>query len=265
MEVSVRRLATDSLERNHIAVSEADSDSLYEHNLLFWTTRVNDETSAAERQRILDGQTAEDDDYTRATTQKLAALCREHGGTRRFSMLEIGAANGTAVKRLLNTDDNLSYDYVGLECLPFLVDDFHANFPQHTMRVGDIDDFIAMDKDAFVHAPFSLFHASSVFMMIKPALARQGLAKAATLSDEFLIYDFIEEFDAPLPPSTCLVLQMNNRAVFWFVHPWAAYLEEIGYEIVERQIAEIPPQRLAAMSLRTRQSLGVGFIHARRR
>ncbi|NQU59641.1 MAG: hypothetical protein HQ512_00770 [Rhodospirillales bacterium] len=261
MEMDVKVLKVDDLGRNHIVAEPATVEDLYRHNLIFWTTRFRDELSEEERKTILDNQENIETPYTRPATLKLHEVLAEASEKSEFSMLELGAANGTVMKRIEEKFPKPKLTYVGFECLPLLADDFKKKFPEHKIHLGDVEEFIGKEKSFFPEAPFTLFYATLVFKMIKPDLVRKALRKAAELTNQFLIYDLLEDTDTELGPDETLILHMPARPVFWFVHPWAEYLAEIGFKIVDKQVSKLTEAE-AQSPLYDHQVRGAGYFHA---
>lgn len=261
MQVDSKFLKIDDLGRNHVTVDADAVEGIYRHNHLFWTTRNLTELSEEVKQKIINDQEGGSNPYKRGTILKLQEIFAESSERGEFSMLEIGAANGNVMLQIEERFPNPRLNYVGFECLPILVEDFRERFPDQTMHIGDVEDFISKENSFFSEVPFTLFYASVVFIMIKPDLVRRALQKAAELTDQFLIYDYVEDTNVELGPAETLVLQMPNRPVFWFVHPWADYLTEVGFKIIDKQVAKLTETE-AQSPLHDHQVRGVGYIHA---
>jgi hypothetical protein len=215
----------------------------------------------AERKTVINDQKSRPTPHTRGVAAKLHDIYAETVRQGVFSMLEIDAANGTVMARIGEKYLNPSLRYVGFECLPILAEDFRDKFPDQTMHIGDVDAFIAMDKSFFPEAPFSLFYASVVSIIIKPDLVRKSLRKADELTDQFLIFDYVERPDVELGPTETLVLHMANRPVYWFIHPWEDHLSEIGFKIAGKEVAK-PTDAEVQSPIFDRQLRGTGYIHA---
>jgi len=261
MQIAIRNLKTDDLERAHFAVEAEAIETLYTHNLSFWSTRNRDDLSEGEKQTIINDQNGASTPQTCGATDKLHKIYAETTRHGEFSLLEIGAANGTVMQRIGEKYPNPNFRYVGFECLPILAEDFREKFPGQTMHLGDVDDFIAKEKSFFPEAPFTLFYASVVFIMIKPDLVRKALEKAAKLTDQILIYDYVERPDVELDPSESLVLHMTNRPVYWFIHAWEDYFSEIGFKIADMKVANPTDAEMRSPGYDP-QLRGSGYVHA---
>ncbi|PIW26630.1 MAG: hypothetical protein COW30_14075 [Rhodospirillales bacterium CG15_BIG_FIL_POST_REV_8_21_14_020_66_15] len=259
MDAQVTVLHSDDVGRKFIAVQNGLVDQVYQHNLAFWKTRFNAEFTPEIKRQIVGDQSRGNSPYSAGTTQRLREIYADVSETGEFSMLEIGGANGTAIERIATRYPEPRIRYVGFECLPLLVEDFRKKHPGKTMHQGDIEDFIRMDEAPFADSRFTLLFASVVFVMIKPDLVREALRKAARLTDQFLIYDFMDHPVSDVPADHSLVVQVANRPVFWFPHTWERYMSEVGFSIKDRQVTELTgPQRRAFDP----QLRGFGFLHA---
>ena len=264
MQVKCDLLKADDLGRMYLSAGPQAVEDIHAHNLSFWTTRNRAEFSDEEKREIIAGQKADTTPYNRGATLKLQDIYAEARKRGPFSMLEIGAANGNVMERLKARDPNPTLTYVGFECLPLLVEDFRGRFPDQTMHVGAVEDFIAKDRAFFQEAPFTLFYACTVFDMIKPDLVLDALRKAARLAEQFLIWDYIEDPGVTPVPGEALVIHMQSRPVFWFAHRWDDYLAEVGFKVVDKEVAQATDAEAVSPSF-DHQLKGFGFIHATRR
>lgn len=246
-----RHLGTDQWNRRHFAVTPTSADAVYNYNVHYWATRITDmswNTPAPpwEVKEIIAGQIVTDTPYNKGERKKLKEIYK---ATKDFSMLELGAANGTVFERLGAED----FRYVGFEMMPEMAKDFKKKHKEAKVHCGDVSDFI---KANIQPKDFTLFYAHVSLLMIKPTLVRKALAKAAAHCEQFLIYDFLDYPNHKLEEGEAVVFDML-RPEKWFAHPWYTYIDEIGFKIVDREIAETSddPQY-------DNQLQGFGYIHA---
>lgn len=213
------------------------------------------------KREIISDQSWSDTAFSRPATEKLLALIDAVPDDERFSMLEIGAANGTALRKISAQKPDLDYTYVGFECLPLFCEDFEKHFPQHKIFIGDVDIFEQTDLSEYNGGRFSLFYANVVFIMMRTALVRRALKKAAAHTDTFLIYDFMNLPEADIAPGESMAIISPGRPVFWFVHPWEELFAEVGFEIVDSYFEE-PPLSDTTLRDSDHQYRGIGYMHA---
>jgi hypothetical protein len=259
-EVKVDVLFSDDVGRHYIDADEQLLDNLYMHNVLFWKTRFQDQLSEEAEQHILGSQTVAENPFKTSSDERLLSLYTEGQKGDGFSMLEIGAANGTVIDRIAQTYPDPQFRYVGFECLPLLVKDFNTRHPGKVMHLGAIEDFLAMDTADFEQHPFTVFYTSVALVMIKPSLVREAILKAARFSEHMLFFDYIEVPPADLQPGHSLVVHMPNRPVFWFTHPWKDLMDEIGFEIIDLKAGDLDTDD----PRRNSQLRGFGMLHAKR-
>ena len=152
-----------------------------------------------------------------------------------FSLFELGAANGTLLDALADIRPGLDFHYFGFEFLPMLVEDFARKYPGKRIVEGDAELFVAKDPSFFGAEKFSLYFASITMMMLKPEIARQVLAKAAQLTDRFLLYDYLDVETLEYSADRNMVIYYPSAAEIWFIHPWERLMDEVGFKILEKR------------------------------
>ena len=100
---------------------------------------------------------------------------------------------------------------------------------------GDAELFVSKDPSFFGVEKFSLYFASITMMMLKPEIARQVLAKAAQLTDRFLLYDYLDVETQEYSEDRNMVIYYPHAAEIWFIHPWERLMDEVGFKIVEKR------------------------------
>ena len=231
----------DVLGRTHVALDEKAIDALYEHNRDFWLTRYG-----RDREELIEGQVVMDTPYNSGERKRLKEI---YAGAENFSMLELGAANGTVFERL-GTDD---FFYTGFEMMPELANDLLKKHQERKLvHVGGAEEFIECPQQRL----FSLFYAHVSLVMIKPSLVREVLKKAAQHCEEFLIYDFLCFDDVVLSEGEAYLIDTGHQDK-WFIHDWDTYLEDAGMRIESKEMGgfTINPEY-------DNQVYGCGFIHA---
>lgn len=261
MNLQIRPLVQDEYGRMFGAADPDTARALFQHNHQFWTSRFNAELSEQQKANIIESQWAKDSPFNTPMTEKLCEIIREADAHSRFSMLEIGAANGNAVKRIKQRMPDLDFDYVGFECFELLCEDFAKTFPEHTIFVGDIDTMIETDLSEVHDGKFTLFYACGTFIMVHPDVVLRGLKRAAKCADQFLIYEIISPPEFELKESEIPVVVSSNRSVVWYIHPWEEMLEKVGFKIVDR-FAASPALDDPALRETDNQYRGYGYIHA---
>jgi len=263
MQAEVRVLLADEYNRVFVAASPEQIQNFAGHNHHFWTTRGLSTPTPEQRADIIEQQSFEDSFFSEGCTAYLREMTARNQDGPAFSILEIGAANGTLLKKLGLQERPGNVRYLGFECLPILCEDFAETFPGQRIVCGDINDF--MDHEfAADDLPFSLFYSAVTFIMIPPEDVLNAFRKLGNLVDEILIFDFVEWPELHFEAGEAPVIYLSNRNVFWFLHDFAAYLDEIGFEIVHRD-APRPGAHDLDTNSPYQQYRGMGFIHAKRR
>ncbi len=261
LSISAKVVQQDELRRQFILVDEYSAGLLDRQNHAFWSTRNMAQMPESIKREIINDQSWSDTVFSRPATEKLHALIDAVPDGQPFSMLEIGAANGTVLRKIGARKPDLDFAYVGFECLPLFCEDFEKNFPQHKIFVGDVDVFEQTDLSEYNGGRFSLFYANVVFIMMRTELVRRALKKAAAHTDTFLIYDFMNPPEADIARGESMAIISPGRPVFWFVHPWKELFAEVGFEIVDSHFEE---PSLSDPKLRDsdQQYRGIGYMHA---
>ena len=262
MRIKCKLLKKDDLDRYYSAAGPQAVEDIYKHNHVFWTTRNTTDMSDECKKNIIDAQVSPKTPYNRCAHEKLLQIFAEESSKGSFSILEIGAANGTVMEVLKSKFPKPKLTYVGFECLPILAEDFRRKYPDQTIHVGTAEDFVSKEKSFFGPVPFTLFYAYAVFLMIKPDLVRAVLRKAAGLTDRFLIFDILDASGVELGSDETLVIAMPNRSVFWFVHPWEDYFAEIGFKYIEKKVARVTDEEAVSPLLDHQNQRGFGYVYA---
>ena len=151
-----------------------------------------------------------------------------------FSMIELGCANGTTLHYLKEKTDFTDIEFVGFEPYDLFVNDLRENFNNAKVIHGGAEDFLEADMSQYGEAPYSAFFAFKVFCMMPPRIARACIEKAATLTDNILLDEYIMNFSGALSQDTTVAFKYDEAVgQINFAHHFQSYFQDIGFDVVD--------------------------------
>ena len=221
-----RELATHPLYQ----VREDQAACIYDVQKVFWSSRDLD---ADYLNKILESYSqAMEKPYLAPVAARLRHLAKEIPEGKPVRVLELGGANAAFLHWWRAHMKGTPLSYTGIEPYKPFVDHVNARFPEAGMIQGDAETFVGMDFEG--RPPFTAFVAATVFCMIHPDVVRRCLLKAATLTDDFLIRDFVINIQGGLLPEGYLVFDFYGRPdmPLMFAHHYEKFFKEIGFKVV---------------------------------
>lgn len=223
-------------------ISPEAAEHLYQFMRLFWEERLGQKLTAKQKKDLLN-------QYEKAMEKPHLAPIRDtilgiHRQVRasglEFSMLELGAANGSIVHFI---DKQVGLDgvrYVGIEPWAPFVKDFRARFPGQTMIQANIDQAIELSAEDLGADSFCVFLASLVFCMVEPDRVRRFIERISGLCNCLIIQDTIINSRAQHSPDKVVMFPFNPWGIqFYFANPFEVILKEFGYRVVSSW--DMPP------------------------
>ena len=192
--------------------------------------------------------------YLAPVTQRLDRISRESASKKSVRVIEIGGATAALLHWWRAQKHRRALHYTGIEPFRPFVEHVRTNFPDVEMIHGDAELFETMSFEG--RPPFTAFVAATVFCMIRPEVVRRCIIKAATLTDDLLIRDYLVNMRGEIDAENPILFDYYRRpdAPLMFAHPFQKYFDAIGFEVVHREEA------------RTDVDLpGWGLVHAVRR
>ncbi|NQU62039.1 MAG: hypothetical protein HQ512_12985 [Rhodospirillales bacterium] len=229
---------------NVFQISPEAAEHLYQFMWLFWEKRAGqdmDDGEVAELLRQHEIAMAEPPVAPIRDTV-LSILQQVHANGVEFSILELGAANGSIVHVI---DKEVGLDgvrYVGIEPWGPFIEDFRARFPGQTMIQANIDQAIDLSSDDFGTDSFCVFLASQVFCMVEPDRVRRYIKHLSGFCNCLIIQDTIINSQSQLSPNKVAIFPFKPWDMqFYFANPFEVLLNEFGYRIVSNW--EMPPKQ----------------------
>jgi len=236
-------------------ISDDDCETLFTHLKKFWIDRDARMTPSAIDALIDRYGAGRDAPYRTVPASMIADMATpviEEGRT--YTILELGCATGPLLQSLEQTNVYDHVQMVGIEPFGPFVKDFEKNFPTHTIFQNDAEGFIAMNPAVFKSAPYATFYASVTLCMLPPRLARACVAKAATLCDGILIYDYLANGMLDFGGAQNLIFPYSAETEqYYFAHNYPQYLSDLGFSKMD----VIPVPRPEGIE-------GYGILRARR-
>ena len=179
---------------------------------------------------------AMDRPYLAPVARRVATLAEARPGEP-VNVIELGGANAALLHWWPQNMPSVPLKYVGIEPYPPFVEHARKIFPQAQFIHSDAEGFLNLDFEPF--KPVTAFIAATVFCFVHPDVVRQCILKAAELTDDILIRDFIVNAQGQLVPPGQGHLSFDyfqRRAMpTLFAHRFEDYFQEIGFHVVHME------------------------------
>jgi len=241
---------------SYYRVERATADRMYDLLKNFWSSRDN-QTVEEVKGIILSYRESNQHASWEPVRGKLQNIYNERSSNTPISMIDLGGANGSVYYVLQDMFPDTELGYLLVEPYQEFVDDFLIKFPDQHAICADAEQMIALNDEAFVDQPYTLFFASLVLCMIKPDVVRALFKRVSQLTDQIVLADNIVNVDGNAGQDDAVLFDYYRDGFQWyFSHYYRKYFDEIGFEIVD--VTETLPRV-------ERMKRGFGVIHARRR
>ncbi len=218
------------------AADNAAVEHVYNHLRNFWFKRHNLPISEDEKEVLI--QQYQQTYYlpVRAPlTAMLREFCENHGEDEEISFIEVGGANGTTLHYLKSFMNLGQIRYLGVEPFSLFREDFVQNFPDQQIIDGDAEKFSDMDLESMIETPVSAVLCFLILCMTPPRVASAFLIKAAQVTDDIIIHDYVINFDGAMPDTHQWLFKYDEDfGQIYFIHQFGKYFDDIGFEAVKR-------------------------------
>ena len=215
-------------------ISREAAEHLYQFMRLFWEERSGQDMDDASIESLLEGYRAAMGKPHLAPIRDTIVGIRNQvrNAGLEFSILELGAANGSIMHVLKDTVGLEGTRYFGMEPWQPFVEDFSSHFPDQTMIRVNIDDALELLSGDLRDSSFNICLACLVFCMIDPTRVRKFINLAAKICDCFIIYDINLNVLGDPDDEKVQVFPFNPEMIqFYFANPFDQMLKENGFKI----------------------------------
>jgi SAM-dependent methyltransferase len=255
MQLQVGNTWDDGFGRNYMElVNPNQAREIYEQQRHIWKTRNKDESEEFTEeflQTLIAQQTPDYGEPSHAALKTFFdVLVAEKQPTADdpFSVVEIGAANGTTIRHFAKFFPDTPFDFFGMDALPELVADAQQNFPDHRVIAGTAEDFVAMDAADMGRDRFDVFMTSLVLCMMLPDLVYSVFKKAASMTDVILCRDYLTNKAGEISRNRPVLFEMMpDHPHLVFAAPFELMLRRLGFSRIEYIFEELADPRIRGM------------------
>ena len=211
-------------------VREDQAANIYQSQRAYWAERMLDPGYLD--QTLASYSKAMEKPYLSSMAARIAGLAKTVPAGEPIRVLEIGGANAALLHWWKDHKPDAPLRYTGLEPYKPFVEHAAKQFPEAEMILGDAEAFLEMD---FAGKPrFTAFVAATVFCMIHPVIVRKCLLKAAKLTDNILIRDYMINVQGGIAADGILTFDYYQKAhlPLMFAHHYQRFFDDIGFRVV---------------------------------
>lgn len=255
VQLQLECISADEGSYRFFRVDDAAADQIYAFLVEFWSKRPGQD-DAAIKQRIEEYRGTFSAPGTENFQAKIKELHETKPPGRPFSMIDLGGASGGICYFIKEQFPDEDLRFFLIEPFVPFVEDFKQHHPEQQALAADGEEFCALDDAVFKDAPYTIFFASLVFCMVKPSVAAAMIRKAATLTDNIVLWDNMRNTHGELDPEKPVIFDFFPGGQQWyFAHTFEKYLADVGFEIASIERTETSPL----------ENKGWATLHARRR